>query len=52
MVTYPDLRSLGVEGGVQGELVSLKELPNEAHWRFLTACNKFKVDLLRLGLMV
>lgn len=51
-VTYPVRRSCGVEGGVQGELASLRECPNEAHWRFFTECSRFRVDLLRLGLIV
>lgn len=50
--TYPVRRSCGVEGGVQGELASLNELPSDAHWRFLTACSKFSVERLRLGLIV
>lgn len=29
--TYPVRRSCGVEGGVQGELASLNELPSDAH---------------------
>lgn len=35
-----------------GELASLNELPREAHCRFFTACSKFNVDRLRLGLIV
>lgn len=50
--TYPVRRSCGVEGGVQGELASLNELPSDAHWRFLTACSRFSVERLRLGLIV
>jgi len=50
--THPVRRSCGVEGGVQGELASLREWPREAHWRFFTACSRFRVDLLRLGLIV
>lgn len=50
--TYPVRRSCGVEGGVQGELASLNELPSDAHWRFLTACSRFNVERLRLGLIV
>lgn len=50
--TYPVRRSCGVDGGVHGELASLNELPSEAHCRFLTACSRFSVERLRLGLIV
>ena len=51
-MTYPGLRSRGVDGGVHGELVSLNDPLIDAVWRLFTAYNKFNVDLLKLGLIV